>query len=95
MAQKPDTIQNIFDLLDTEITDSFNQLLDSNGEVNQINHLNEEDFKKFHDKWFKCEIKKSIAQAIVVFKNSFPTDVPDKKFVIKTAGDIMEYKVEL
>ena len=36
MAQKPDTIQDIFDSLDTEIRDSFNQLLDSNGEVNQI-----------------------------------------------------------
>ena len=44
MAQKPDTIQDIFDSLDTKIRDSFNQLLDSNGEANQINHLNEEDF---------------------------------------------------
>ena len=44
MAQKPDAIQDIFDSLDTEIRDSINQLLDSNGEVNQINHLNEEDF---------------------------------------------------
>ena len=69
--------------------------MDSNGEVNQINHLNEEGFKKFHDKWFKCELKKSIAQATVVFKNSFPTDAPGKKFVIKTAGDIMEYKLQL
>ena len=51
--------------------------------------------KKFHDKWFKCELKKLVAQVTVVFKNSFPTDVPDKLFVIKTAGDIMEYKVEL
>ena len=30
--------------IDTEIRDSFNQLLDSNGKVSQINHLNEEDF---------------------------------------------------
>ena len=89
MAQKPDTIQDIFDSLDTEIRDSFNQFLDSNGEVNQINHLNKEDLKKFHDKWFKCELK-SIAQATVVFKNSFPTDVPDKEFVIKTTADIMD-----
>ena len=71
MAQKPDTIQDIFDSLDTEIRDSFNQLSDSNGEVNQINHLNEEGFRKFYDKWFKCELKKSIAQVTVVFKNSF------------------------
>ena len=41
MAQKPDAIQDIFDSLETEIRDSINQLLDSNGEVNQINHLNE------------------------------------------------------
>ena len=60
MAQKPDTIQDIFDSLDTEIRDSFNQLLDSNVEVNQINHLNEEDFKTFHNNWFKCDLKKSI-----------------------------------
>ena len=95
MVQKPDTIQDIFDLLDTEIRDSLKQLLNSNGEVNQIHHLNEEDFKKFHDKWFKCELKKSIVKATVVFKNSFPTDVPEKEFVIKTASDIMKYKVEL
>ena len=69
--------------------------MDSNDEVNQINHLNEEGFKKFHDKWFKCELKKSIAQATVVFKNSFTTDAPSKKFVIKTACDIMEYKFQL
>ena len=50
MVQKPDTIQDIFDSLDTEIRDSLKQLLNSNGEVNQIHHLNEEDFKKFHDK---------------------------------------------
>ena len=89
MAQKPDTIQDIFDSLDSEIRDSFDQLLDSNGEVNQINHLNEEDFTKFHDKQFKCELK-SIAQATVVFKNSFPTDVPGKEFVFKTTADIMD-----
>ena len=60
MAQKPDMIQDIFDSLDTEIRDSFNQLLDSNVEVNQINHLNEEDFKTLHNNWFKSELKKSI-----------------------------------
>ena len=95
MAQKPDRIQDIFDSLDTEIRDLFNQLLDSNGEVNKTIHLNVKDFKKFHDKWSKCELKKLIAQATVVFKNGFPTDVPEKEFVIKTADDIMEYKDKL
>ena len=67
----PDTIQDIFDLLDTEIRDSFNQLLDSNGEVNQINHLNEEDFKKLHDKWFECELKKLIVQQLLFLRTVY------------------------
>ena len=47
MAQKPDRIQDIFDSLDTEIRDLFNQLLDSNGEVNKTIHLNKKDIKNF------------------------------------------------
>ena len=51
--------------------------------------------KNFAINSLSVSLKNRFVQATVVFKNSFPTDVPEKEFVIKTAGDIMEYKVKL
>ena len=75
MAQKTD---DILDFMDDEISDSFNEFFNSN--VGQVNHFNEENFKKMHDKWFCCEVKKSFVQAAIVFRKKFPTDEPDDEY---------------
>ena len=76
MARKAD---DILDFLDDEISDSFNEFFNSN--VGQVNHFNEENFKKMHDKWFCCEVKKSFVQAAIVFRKKFPTDEPDDEYI--------------
>ena len=76
MAQKTD---DILDFMDDEISDSFNEFFNSN--VGQVNHFNEENFKKMHDKWFCCEVKKSFVQAAIVFRKKFPTDEPDDEYI--------------
>ena len=76
MARKTD---DILDFLDDEISDSFNEFFNSN--VGQVNHFNEENFKKMHDKWFCCEVKKSFVQAAIVFRKKFPTDEPDDEYI--------------
>ena len=76
MARKTD---DILDFLDDEISDSFNEFFNSN--VGQVNHFNEENFKKMRDKWFCCEVKKSFVQAAIVFRKKFPTDEPDDEYI--------------
>ena len=76
MAQKTD---DILDFMDDEISDSFNEFFNSN--VGQVNHFNEENFKKMHDKWFCCEVKKSFVQVAIVFRKKFPTDEPGDEYI--------------
>ena len=66
MAQQTD---DILDSLDDEISGSFNKFF--NSIVGQVNHFNEKNFKKMHDKWF--------VQAAIVFRKKFSTDEPDEE----------------
>ena len=80
-----------FKSFDEDIKIFFDELCDSNG---NINTENEEEFKKFHKKWFDAECKRSLMQSATVLDKVFPTDQPDKELLIKTAYEIMEFKVE-
>ena len=44
--------------------------------------------------WFDAECKRSLMQSATVLDKVFPTDQPDKELLIKTAYEIMEFKVE-
>ena len=80
-----------FKSFDEDIKIFFDELCDSNG---NINTENEEKFKKSQKKWFDGEFKRSLIQAATVPDKVFPTDQPDKELLIKTAYEIMEFKVE-
>ena len=89
MAEKTDPAQ--FKLFDKDIKISFDELCDSNG---NINTENEEEFKNSHKKWFDIEFKRWLMQVATVIDNVFLTNQPDKELLIKTTYEIIEFKVE-
>ena len=89
MAEKTDPAQ--FKLFDKDIKISFDELCDSNG---NINTENEEEFKNSRKKWFDVEFKRWLMQVATVIDNVFLTNQPDKELLIKTTYEIIEFKVE-
>ena len=89
MAEKTDPAQ--FKLFDKDIKISFDELCDSNG---NINTENEEEFKNSRKKWFDVEFKRWLMQVATVIDNIFLTNQPDKELLIKTTYEIIEFKVE-
>ena len=89
MEEKTDAGQ--FKSFDEDIKISFDELCDSNG---NINTENEEEFKNFHKKWFDAEFNRSLMQVATVIDNVLLTNQPDKELLIKTTYEIIEFKVE-
>lgn len=84
-------INAILNSLENQTENFFYELFGSNREVN---HLNEEEFKKMYGNWFCGEAFKLFVQAAIVFQNVFPTDEPNIECKMKIAGDILNYKIE-
>ena len=82
------TAQCVIKEYEVDISVSFDELFESNGDIKI-----EEQFEKAQKKWFASEYKRSVIQAADVLKK---TNIAlNEEVLIKTAVEIIEHKVSV
>ena len=82
------TAQFVIKEYEVDILVSFDELLESNGDIKI-----EEEFEKAHLKWFASEYKRSVMQAVDVLEKT--NIAPNEEVLIKTAVETMEHKISV